>query len=115
MSKRRIVVGVKRCIDYAVKIRVKPDQSGVITQNVKFSMNPFDEIAGMQSLFFPSMIQKILFTQLLILKQISVTEAVKMKKEAGFDEIIAVSVGMACAPPPPSQINSAQHMHEDTK
>lgn len=44
--KRRVLVGVKRCIDYNVKIRVKPDNTGVLTQNVKFSMNPFDEIAG---------------------------------------------------------------------
>jgi len=65
--KRRVLVGVKRCIDYNVKIRVKPDHTGVVTQNVKFSINPFDEIA--------------------------VTEAVKMKKEAGFEEIVAVSMG----------------------
>ena len=38
------MVGVKRVIDYAVKIRVKPDKSGVETANVKMSMNPFDEI-----------------------------------------------------------------------
>ncbi|KAI6201938.1 Electron transfer flavoprotein, beta subunit [Aphelenchoides besseyi] len=41
----RILVGVKRVIDYAVKIRVKPDKSGVIKDNVPHSMNPFDEIA----------------------------------------------------------------------
>jgi hypothetical protein len=40
----RVMVGVKRVIDYAVKIRVKPDNSGVETNNVKMSMNPFDEI-----------------------------------------------------------------------
>ncbi len=39
-----IYVGVKRVIDYAVKIRVKPDRSGVDQTNVKMSMNPFDEI-----------------------------------------------------------------------
>ena len=39
------MVGVKRVIDYAVKIRVKPDKSAVETANVKMSMNPFDEIA----------------------------------------------------------------------
>jgi electron transfer flavoprotein beta subunit len=38
------IVGVKRVIDYAVKIRVKPDHKGVDT-DVKMSMNPFDEIA----------------------------------------------------------------------
>ena len=41
---RRVLVGVKRVIDYAVKIRVKPDKMGVETNNVKMSMNPFDEI-----------------------------------------------------------------------
>ncbi|KAI6239128.1 Electron transfer flavoprotein subunit beta [Aphelenchoides fujianensis] len=41
----RILVGVKRVIDYAVKIRVKPDKSGVIKDSVPHSMNPFDEIA----------------------------------------------------------------------
>ena len=41
----RVLVGVKRVIDYAVKIRVKPDKMGVATANVKMSMNPFCEIA----------------------------------------------------------------------
>lgn len=41
----RILVPVKRVIDYAVKIRVKADKTGVETANVKHSMNPFDEIA----------------------------------------------------------------------
>lgn len=41
----RVLVGVKRVIDYAVKIRVKPDKTGVVTDGVKHSMNPFDEIA----------------------------------------------------------------------
>ncbi|RYQ92003.1 hypothetical protein Ahy_B09g098079 isoform C [Arachis hypogaea] len=41
----KIMVAIKRVIDYAVKIRVKPDKSGVVTQNVKMSMNPFCEIA----------------------------------------------------------------------
>jgi electron transfer flavoprotein beta subunit len=67
MSKRRVLVGVKRCVDYAVKIRVRPDNLGVVTQNIKMSMNPFDEIA--------------------------VTEAVTMKKDFPFDEIVAVSMG----------------------
>ena len=43
------MVGVKRVIDYAVKIRVKPDKSGVETANVKMSMNPFDEIGAPHS------------------------------------------------------------------
>nr|KJB34554.1 hypothetical protein B456_006G072000 [Gossypium raimondii] len=41
----KIMVAVKRVVDYAVKIRIKPDKSGVETQNVKMSMNPFCEIA----------------------------------------------------------------------
>jgi len=41
----RVLVGVKRVIDYAVKVRVKPDKTGVVTDGVKHSMNPFDEIA----------------------------------------------------------------------
>lgn len=65
----RVLVGVKRVIDYAVKIRVKPDKSGVVTEGVKHSMNPFDEIA--------------------------VEEAVKMKEKKIASEIIALSVGPA--------------------
>ena len=41
----KILVPVKRVVDYNVKIRVKPDGSGVELANVKMSMNPFDEIA----------------------------------------------------------------------
>ena len=41
----KILVPVKRVVDYNVKVRVKPDGSGVDTANVKMSMNPFDEIA----------------------------------------------------------------------
>jgi electron transfer flavoprotein beta subunit len=41
----RVLVGCKRVIDYNVKIRVKADKSGVETEGVKHSMNPFDEIA----------------------------------------------------------------------
>uniref|UniRef100_A0A224XV32 Electron transfer flavoprotein subunit beta n=1 Tax=Panstrongylus lignarius TaxID=156445 RepID=A0A224XV32_9HEMI len=67
----RVLVGVKRVIDYAVKIRVKPDKSGVLTDGVKHSMNPFDEIA--------------------------VEEAVRMKEKKIAAEIIAVSCGPAQA------------------
>eukprot|EP00045_Choanoeca_perplexa_P013492 m.153356 g.153356 ORF g.153356 m.153356 type:complete len:257 (-) comp16368_c0_seq3:662-1432(-) len=67
MSLKRAFVGCKRVIDYAVKIRVKPDKSGVVTEGVKHSMNPFDEIA--------------------------VEEAVRMKEKKKLDEIIAVSAG----------------------
>ena len=63
----KVLVAVKRVIDYNVKIRVKDDKSGVETQNVKFSMNPFDEIA--------------------------VEEAVRLKEAGKASEIIAVSVG----------------------
>ncbi|EOD07318.1 hypothetical protein EMIHUDRAFT_202402 [Emiliania huxleyi CCMP1516] len=62
----KVLVGVKRVIDYAVKIRVKPDKSGVETANVKMSMNPFDEIA--------------------------VEEAVRLKEAKIATEVIAVSV-----------------------
>ena len=41
----RVLVGVKRVIDYSVKIRGRPDKLGVVTEGVKHSMNPFDEIA----------------------------------------------------------------------
>lgn len=67
----RVLVGVKRVIDYAVKIRVKPDKTGVVTDGVKHSMNPFDEIA--------------------------VEEAVRMKEKKIASEIIAVSCGPAPA------------------
>jgi len=67
----KALVGVKRVIDYAVKIRVKPDQTGVVTQGVKHSMNPFCEIA--------------------------VEEAVRMKEKKKVKEIIACSVGPAKA------------------
>lgn len=67
----RVLVGVKRVIDYAVKIRVKPDKSGVVTEGVKHSMNPFDEIA--------------------------IEEAVKMKEKKIASEVVAVSVGPAQA------------------
>ena len=67
----KVLVAVKRVIDYNVKIRVKSDGSGVETANVKFSMNPFDEIA--------------------------VEEAVRLKEAGKVSEIVAVSVGPAAA------------------
>eukprot|EP00211_Chloroparvula_japonica_P014901 CAMPEP_0119121930 /NCGR_PEP_ID=MMETSP1310-20130426/2337_1 /TAXON_ID=464262 /ORGANISM="Genus nov. species nov., Strain RCC2339" /LENGTH=250 /DNA_ID=CAMNT_0007111525 /DNA_START=133 /DNA_END=885 /DNA_ORIENTATION=+ len=63
----RALVGVKRVIHYAAKIRVKPDKTGVITDNVKMAMNPFDEIA--------------------------VEEAVRMKEKGLVSEVVALSVG----------------------
>lgn len=67
----KVLVAVKRVVDYNVKIRVKADQTGVETDNVKMSMNPFDEIA--------------------------VEEAVRMKEAGIADEIVVVSVGPAKA------------------
>jgi electron transfer flavoprotein beta subunit len=67
----KVLVPVKRVVDYNVKIRVKADGSGVETANVKMSMNPFDEIA--------------------------VEEAVRLKEAGKATEIIAVSVGPATA------------------
>ena len=46
----KILVGLKRVVDYNVRIQVKPDQSGVVTAGVKMSINPFDEIALEQAL-----------------------------------------------------------------
>jgi electron transfer flavoprotein beta subunit len=63
----KILVAVKRVIDFNVKVRVKPDKTGVETANVKMSMNPFDEIA--------------------------VEEAVRLKEKGGASEIVAVSMG----------------------
>ncbi len=63
----KILVCVKRVVDYNVKIRVKADGSGVDLANVKMSMNPFDEIA--------------------------VEAAVRQKEKGGVEEIVAVSVG----------------------
>lgn len=63
----KILVSVKRVIDFNVKIRVKSDLSGVETQNIKMSMNPFDEIA--------------------------VTEAVTLKQQNKASELIVISLG----------------------
>ena len=67
----KIVVPVKRVVDYNVKIRVKADGSGVELANVKMSMNPFDEIA--------------------------VEQAIRLKEAGTAEEIIAVSIGPAQA------------------
>lgn len=64
----KVLVPVKRVIDYNVKIRVKADKTGVETSNVKMSMNPFDEI--------------------------SVEEAIRMKESGAVEEIIIVSIGV---------------------
>ena len=63
----KVLVPVKRVIDYNVKVRVKADQSGVELANVKMAMNPFDEIA--------------------------VEQAIRLKEAGQAEEIVAVSIG----------------------
>ena len=63
----KILVCIKRVIDYNVKIRIKPDESGVITDGVKMSINPFDEIA--------------------------LEEALRIKESGKANEVIIVSIG----------------------
>jgi electron transfer flavoprotein beta subunit len=70
MSKS-ILVGIKRVIDFSVHVRVRPDGSGVVTDGVKMSINPFDEIA--------------------------LEEALRIRERGLADEIIAVSIGPADA------------------
>lgn|SRR2546425_6090757 len=65
----KVLVAIKRVVDYNVKVRVKPDGTGVDIANVKMSMNPFDEIA--------------------------VEEAVRLKEKGLVDEVVAVSCGVA--------------------
>ncbi|WP_298213777.1 electron transfer flavoprotein subunit beta/FixA family protein [Acidocella sp.] len=67
----KVLVAVKRVVDYNVKVRVKSDKTGVETAGVKMSMNPFDEIA--------------------------VEEAVRLKEKGAVEEVIAVSIGVAQA------------------
>src|SRR5690348_2126435 len=66
-TEMKVIVPVKRVIDYNVKVRVKADQTGVDLANVKMSMNPSDEI--------------------------SVEEAVRLKEKGKAKEVIAVSIG----------------------
>src|SRR3981081_4819560 len=66
---RRILVGIKRVVDYNVRIRVKPDGSGVVTDGVKMSINPFDEIA--------------------------LEEALRIRERGGAEEVIVATVGPA--------------------
>jgi electron transfer flavoprotein beta subunit len=65
--KLKVLVPVKRVVDYNVKVRVKSDNSGVELDNVKMSMNPFDEIA--------------------------VEEALRLKEKGMVEEVIAISIG----------------------
>ena len=69
MTAMKILVCIKRVIDYNDKVRVKPDGTGVETANIKMSMNPFDEIA--------------------------VEEAVRLKEKGIASEVVAVSCGAA--------------------
>jgi electron transfer flavoprotein beta subunit len=80
----KLLVPVKRVVDYNVKVRVKADGTGVETANVKMSMNPFDEIA--------------------------VEEAVRLKEKGVATEIVAVSIGVAAAA---EQIRTALAMGAD--
>ncbi len=64
---RRILVALKRVIDYNVRVRVRPDGSGVVTDGVKMSINPFDEIA--------------------------LEEALRIRERGGADEVLAISIG----------------------
>jgi len=64
---RRILVGIKRVVDYNVRIRVRPDGTGVITDGVKLSINPFDEIA--------------------------LEEALRSKERGAADEVVVATVG----------------------
>lgn len=79
-----ILVGVKRVIDYSVRVRVKPDGSGVVTDGVKMSINPFDEIA--------------------------LEEALRIKERGAATEVIAVGIGPADAQ---QQLRSALAMGAD--
>jgi electron transfer flavoprotein beta subunit len=80
----KLLVPVKRVVDYNVKVRVKSDGTGVETANVKMSMNPFDEIA--------------------------VEEAVRLKEKGVATEIVAVSIGPGAAQ---EQIRTALAMGAD--
>src|ERR1700761_1902788 len=66
-----ILVGIKRVIDYSVRVRVKPDGSGVATEGVKMSINPFDEIA--------------------------LEEALRIKERGLAEEVIVATIGPADA------------------
>ena len=80
----KVLVPVKRVVDYNVKVRVKADGTGVETANVKMSMNPFDEIA--------------------------VEEAVRLKEKGVATEIVAISAGPSAAQ---EQIRTALAMGAD--
>lgn len=64
---KRILVGIKRVVDFSVRVRAKPDGSGVVTDGVKMSANPFDEIA--------------------------LEEALRMRERGAADEVVAIGIG----------------------
>ena len=66
---KRILVGIKRVVDYNVRVRVKPDGTGVVTDGVKMSINPFDEIA--------------------------LEEALRIKERGGAEEVVIATIGPA--------------------
>ena len=63
----KILVGLKRVVDYNVRVRVKPDGTGVVTEGVKMSINPFDEIA--------------------------LEEALRIRERGEAEEVIVASIG----------------------
>jgi len=81
---KRLLVGIKRVVDYNVRVRVKPDGSGVATDGVKMSINPFDEIA--------------------------LEEALRLRERGAVDEVVVVSIGSAEAQ---AQLRTALAMGAD--
>ncbi len=81
---KRILVGIKRVVDYNVRIRVKPDGSGVVTDGVKMSINPFDEIA--------------------------IEEALRIKERGGAEEVVVATIGPTDTQP---QLRNALAMGAD--
>jgi electron transfer flavoprotein beta subunit len=81
---KRILVAVKRVVDYNIRIRVKPDNTGVITDGVKQSLNPFDEIA--------------------------LEEALRLKEKGQAEEVVVVSIG---PPEVQNQLRTALAMGAD--
>jgi electron transfer flavoprotein beta subunit len=81
---KRILVAVKRVVDYNIRIRVKPDNTGVITEGVKQSLNPFDEIA--------------------------LEEALRLKEKGHAEEVVVVSIG---PPEVQNQLRTALAMGAD--
>jgi electron transfer flavoprotein beta subunit len=81
---KRLLVGIKRVVDYNVRVRVKPDGSGVATDGVKMSINPFDEIA--------------------------LEEALRLRERGAVDEVVAVSMGSTDAQ---AQLRTALAMGAD--